>query len=357
MPVLRRREPHPAPLIRERQFRHRHALAAFAVLPGRSNAFAIAARLGLDETIIAEARKMISTADIEAEKLLDEIHRQRDVVRRERALALDAREEAERLERRLNERLEKIEAERRKVIEVARAEAAKEVEVLREELSELKRKLARAALPLEALKQVETRVEELEEQTDRPITNLEDAGTTVSGRAHTRRPLRLGDTVLVKTIRTSGVITALTATSAEVQIGRLRLRAKPDELVHPDVGATVTFRSPGATVGGEGGGSETELRRGKDSRAGRGEAVSPGMELDLRGRMVEEGLEELERYLDAAFLASLPWVRIIHGKGTGKLRAAVRQALKSKPIVSGVEAGQDGEGGEGVTVAKLAHAD
>ena len=80
---------------------------------------------------------------------------------------------------------------------------------------------------------------------------------------------------------------------------------------------------------------------------------TPGMELDIRGRRVEDGIEELDRYLDAAYLAQLPWVRIIHGKGTGKLREAVRQILSENEYVRSWEEGKDGEGGAGVTVAKL----
>jgi DNA mismatch repair protein MutS2 len=81
---------------------------------------------------------------------------------------------------------------------------------------------------------------------------------------------------------------------------------------------------------------------------------SPGMELDLRGQTTEEGLHRLDLYLDNAYLAELPWVRIIHGKGSGVLRAAVRQALNNHPLVSSYRAGEDGEGGDGVTVVKLA---
>jgi DNA mismatch repair protein MutS2 len=83
-------------------------------------------------------------------------------------------------------------------------------------------------------------------------------------------------------------------------------------------------------------------------------AESPGIELDLRGQRSEEALDALERYLDSAYLAGLPWVRIIHGKGTGKLRQAVREALSQSPHVKSFESGGDTEGGEGVTVAKLA---
>ena len=80
---------------------------------------------------------------------------------------------------------------------------------------------------------------------------------------------------------------------------------------------------------------------------------SPGIELDLRGQTTEEALHRLELYLDDAYMAGLPWVRIIHGKGTGALRAAVREELKRHPLVSSFESGQTGEGGGGVTVAKL----
>lgn len=83
------------------------------------------------------------------------------------------------------------------------------------------------------------------------------------------------------------------------------------------------------------------------------DAPSPGMELDLRGQRADEALDQLERYLDAAYLAGLPFVRIIHGKGTGKLRQAVRESLGGNPHVRSFEPGGVSEGGDGVTVAKL----
>ena len=81
--------------------------------------------------------------------------------------------------------------------------------------------------------------------------------------------------------------------------------------------------------------------------------ANPGMELDLRGQTVDEMLIELDRYLDTAYLAGLPFVRIIHGKGTGALRQAVRDELRGHSLVSEFRAGDQSEGGEGVTVAKL----
>jgi DNA mismatch repair protein MutS2 len=78
------------------------------------------------------------------------------------------------------------------------------------------------------------------------------------------------------------------------------------------------------------------------------------LELHLRGERVEDGLEKLERHLDAAALAGLPWVRIVHGKGTGRMRSAVRSALRDNPQVTAVQSVPENEGGEGVTLAMLA---
>ena len=81
---------------------------------------------------------------------------------------------------------------------------------------------------------------------------------------------------------------------------------------------------------------------------------SPGIELNLRGKLVEDGLDELERYLERAYSSGLLFVRIVHGKGTGKMREAVRNALKGSPYVASFEEPKDNEGGAGVTVAKMA---
>jgi len=81
--------------------------------------------------------------------------------------------------------------------------------------------------------------------------------------------------------------------------------------------------------------------------------ASPGVELDVRGMRADEAVERLEEYIDRAYTGSLPWVRIIHGKGTGRLREVIRKALKANTSVQSFEGGHDGEGGEGVTVAKI----
>ena len=99
---------------------------------------------------------------------------------------------------------------------------------------------------------------------------------------------------------------------------------------------------------------EEETKPQNQGRISAPKAESPGVELDLRGKRAEDALDVLENYLERAYLAGLPWVRIIHGKGTGRMREAVRKALDRNDHISSWEEGRDGEGGAGVTVAKLA---
>ncbi|MCC6188619.1 MAG: Smr/MutS family protein, partial [Anaerolineales bacterium] len=321
-------------------------------LPGRSNAFAIAARLGLDATIIEDAKRMVGQADLEAERVLEEIHQARVEVRAERTRAENARRDAEETERDLARRLEHIDEERRRVLAEARRQGQQELEALREELTELKRKLARAAAmapvtgsgpgeaPLDLLDEVDTAL--VEAETTYPLAV--PARPAEVGRLAARRAVRLGDTVKLKTLNSIGVVTALTAAEAEVQVGRMRIRAKLDEIElrgSPEADPPEPASRP----------SQPALK---------GVPVlhpSPGLEIDVRGQTVEEALPELERYLDAAYLAGLPWVRLIHGKGTGKLRQGVRDFLRASEVVKSYESGKENEGGDGVTVVKLALAD
>jgi DNA mismatch repair protein MutS2 len=155
--------------------------------------------------------------------------------------------------------------------------------------------------------------------------------------------------VVLRSLGTEGVISSIDGDEAEVQAGSLRLRVRLEELKRKaeedDHGpATMDQRQslktslePSSTV----------------HRPSSLYAVSPGLELNLRGQRAEDALDMLDRYLEKAYMAGLPFVRIIHGKGTGKLRQEVRAALKVHPHVASFEEGGPKEGGEGVTVAKL----
>ena len=147
----------------------------------------------------------------------------------------------------------------------------------------------------------------------------------------------------VRSLDKDGFVRTLAEDSAEVQIGVLRVRAKLTELVLVGSGEEMLAESGERRA-------ESDVRR---PQSAAGTHPSPGVELDLRGQRADEALDVLENYLDRAYLARLPWVRIIHGKGTGKLRKVVREALQRYPQVISFEAGKQNEGGEGVTVAEL----
>ncbi|MCA9920296.1 MAG: Smr/MutS family protein, partial [Anaerolineales bacterium] len=142
----------------------------------------------------------------------------------------------------------------------------------------------------------------------------------------------VGDKVTVKALNTEGEIISLTKYEAMIAVGRLQMRAKLGDL---------EFKSRPKD-------EEPQMESTPINKT-----RSPGLELDIRGRRVEEGLSELTMFIDQAFLSQMPWVRIIHGKGTGKLRTAVRKALKNNKHVTTIEEGKDGEGGAGVTVVKF----
>lgn len=310
-------------------------------LPGRSNALAIAQRLGLPEAIISAARSEVSPDELRADKLLDDIHRQRKLAFKESEKAERARAEAHKLRRELNERLEKIEDERREVLAQARAEGELEVEVLKRNIQSLRAQLEKLRQPLAALEKIEAKLEKAEEKVQAPVERRPQAVAQES--AALRHPLSLGERVIVRTLGSEGLITALSESEAEVQVGSLRVRARLGEIERKGEEQTKNDE-------------KRETNRAKPGSVTRHTALvssSPGMELDLRGQSAEDALSNLEDYLDKAYLSGMPFVRIIHGKGTGKLRQSVREALKGHPQVASFEEGHPGEGGDGVTVAKM----
>lgn len=314
-------------------------------LPGRSNALLIAQRLGLDQQIIAAARDQIDPADLRADKLLDDIRKERNRTSREREKLEKARQHTETKARELAAELEKIEDQRREALARARAEGELEVAVLRRNIDSLKARLKKARQPLDALHDIETQAQDIQEMIEAPVERR------VLNPPRGAMSFALGERVFVPELKSAGIITALAQTDAEVQIGSLRVRTKLADLQHGN-GATSAL-TPNVVESVRSASEPPAATGGTQARAARGHA-SPGMEVNLRGKLVEDGLLELDRYLEKAYGAGLPFVRIIHGKGTGKMREAVRQALRDNPYVSSFEEAHDNEGGAGVTIAKLA---
>src|SRR5687768_14406450 len=193
-------------------------------LPGRSNALLIAQRLGLPQTIIDSAKAEIHPDELRADKLLDDIRKERNRTSRERQKLEKARDRLESQTREIEKRLEKIEDERREVLARARAEGELEVAVLKKNMDSLKSQLKKAKQPLEALKEIEEKIAAIEEKIEAPVERksgkLSPTGmlSVVSDQS-----LKLGERVTVSTLNADGVITALGESDAEVQIGSLRV--------------------------------------------------------------------------------------------------------------------------------------
>jgi DNA mismatch repair protein MutS2 len=301
-------------------------------LAGRSNAFAIASRLGLDEEIIDQARGMISDSELRAEDLLESIHRAKNAAEAELETAQDVRAQVEGQRDALQDRLRAIDLERLRVLQDARIQAQAELDAFRDEMRQLRRELSAAGKPLVEIRKLRGEVERVAQELADEPEPLAAVGALDDARP--QPTIRVGDTVWIPTLKVEGEVLDLNGEQAEVQIGRLRTRADLTELEWRQ-------SKPPERL-------ERELPR-SATRA----RPTTGIELDLRGERVEAALQRLDSFLDDALLGNVPWVRIIHGKGTGRLRTAVQEALKAHSGVRRYEDGKDGEGGWGVTVAHL----
>lgn len=305
-------------------------------LPGRSNAFAIAQRLGLPHDIVQAARQLVSPDDLRTEDMLTDIHKLRIQAAQARDEAHKAQAKVTKLTRELRERLESIEQERQQVLEQAHEQATEELEAVQAEARALRRRLQAAAVPLEAVSAVEEAVTSLTEELEDELESgalTPDSLEPLALSQSLQRPIRPGDTVWVQPLNAKGQVLETNGQEAEVQVGQARVRV------------SLTALELRASPPPEAESQEPAVRSGA--------APSPGVRLDLRGCTVDEALQQLDNHLDAALRAELPWIHIIHGKGTGALRRAVRDFLADHPVVSTYESGGDKEGGAGVTVAKL----
>lgn len=307
-------------------------------LPGRSNALTIARRLGLNPTIVDKAETMVRPDTLEADSLLDEIRQAKREAMQAEGRAKDRERQAQLLERDLRHQLAKIEEARRAVIAETRTMMEAELIKVRDEIEQVRRQMARTNFSganahdafLTRASQELARRQQTDEELNREIVVPGQGEERLTG------PIEVGDRVWVASLHASGLVLALNEKlgEADVQLGnfRLKLPLKRLELRQKAVKEAPT--------------SQVKLHTQTTHE-------SPGIELDLRGARVDEGLDKLERYLNSAYMARLPWVRIIHGKGTGAMRDAVRTALKQHPLVREARTGEQGEGGDGVTVAKL----
>jgi len=300
-------------------------------LPGRSNALAIATRLGLPESIIAAARRMLSPEQVEVEGLLAAIRAEHDKAVRQNLQLSRERSRLEALQRELEDRLRQLEEERRRAVEEARHEILAQTADLRERLQELSRLLQSRAQP--SVRQVEESRREVLALERELRAKLAPRPAPI-GEGYTFRP---GDTVWVRSLGQAGQVVGDPDArgEVEVQLGTFKARLRTDDLQR--------VKEPSRS-------EQTIVDR---VLVGPPDRPPIKLSLDLRGRRVDEVEDEVDRYLNDAYLAGLPFVRLIHGKGTGALRQVVRQYLASHPLVKSYHSADPEQGGEGVTVAVL----
>jgi DNA mismatch repair protein MutS2 len=309
-------------------------------IPGRSNALAIAKRLRLPDEILESAKSMIDPDDLKTEDLLKEIHFQREVARKARSAADHDRSIAQNLKQELSEQLDKIEEERQRALEKSRLDAEVEIAILRKEMDEIRRSLLKAHQPLDELKPIQDRVEKMDKVIKKPTRSAsrKDDDTGFSP--------EVGKKVRVRSMDMEGVVTVLGLEDAEILAGNLRLRVKLSDLgptkIAPEAAAQKNIPARKRRTQTAEDGSRKEVFQ-----------ATPSMEIDLRGQRAEDALDMLDRYLDNAIVIGMPFVRIIHGKGTGRLRQVIRETLRGNSNVSSFEDGEENEGGDGVTIVHL----
>jgi DNA mismatch repair protein MutS2 len=309
-------------------------------LPGRSNALAIAARLGLDPELVARARATMAHEDVHVEDLLAGIHREREAAAMEMQRAAELRADAEKYRARLAAELREFESRREAEWQAARDQIEDELREVRSQLRRLRDEFRSVSLTRQWLEEAEQRLQEVKAhiasaQPPAPQRLSEAIGQPAEPAPP--RPLQVGDRVQVRSVGLSGEILAIDEDeqTAEVQVGGFRMQADLSELRRETRGE----------------------RKATERRAPPEQATLPpgrdvSMTFDMRGWRAADVPDKLDHYLNDAYLAGLPYVRLIHGKGTGALRQVVRDVLSSHPLVDSFSGGGP-DGGEGVTIARL----
>lgn len=309
-------------------------------VPGRSNAFAISEKLGIDPGVIDRAKELVSAENTRFEDVVDTLEQRRLEMEREHDVAEQLRQENEALRRQAEEKLAEIEKIREKELQRARSEAMRLVESAKREANALMMEIEKAKKDIKQTSNTD-KLNEMRSKLRKGLSGVDAAADPVIGVAddgyELSRPLQVGDTVKISGTGSEGVVLVTPDKNnyTEVQIGSIKMRVKVSDL------RLVEKKKEQK--------KDTFVRKNTESRM----TAASDTRCDLRGLTVEEALMTLDLFLDSMTMAGLSEVTIIHGKGTGALRAAVQQHLKKHPQVKTYRLGTFGEGENGVTIATL----
>lgn len=302
-------------------------------IPGKSNAFEISSRLGLPNSIIDKAKGFLNGEDVRFEDIISSAQSQHRIAEEERKMAEEARAELEKLRA-------DAERERRKLDEDRNRLQAKAKEDAKRIVVDTKREMEKLIVEIRSIKDIDRsaadRVIQAARDTLRATETAVNEKEAIKKEDNTKPPktVRAGDTVNIVTLDQKATVLSAPDSKGEVmvQAGVMKLNVKLKDI------RLIDEKKAAAPTSG---------------KVGLGAGKQVGLELDVRGMLVDEANIIVDRYLDDAYNAGLSEVNIIHGKGTGALRAGVQAFLKRHPLVKGYRMGSYGEGDAGVTVVTL----
>ena len=320
-------------------------------IPGKSNAFAISKKLGLPDYIIDDARARLESNDEAFEDLLANLEESRVTIEKERAEIAAYKEEIARLKKGLEKKEERLDERKEKLLKNANEEAQRILREAKETADQTIRNINRLASSTGVGKELEAERTRLRNKLDQVDKNLSLKNEKGPKKTISPKKIKIGDGVRVLSMNLNGTVSSLPNARGElyVQMGILRslVNIKDLELLEE---ASITgpgMEAPAGKKGGAGTGNRNATGAGK-IKMSKSFSVSP--EINLIGMTVDEATPVLEKYLDDAYLAHLPQVRVVHGRGTGALKAAVHRQLKKLKYVKEFRLGTFGEGDTGVTI-------
>ncbi len=307
-------------------------------IPGKSNAFAISSKLGLPDHIIEDAKRHITEDKESFEDLLANLENSRVTIEKERLEIAGYKEEVKALKQKLEAKQEKIDQAKEKILRQANEEAREILQNAKELADETIRVFQKAEAGI-SIKDLEKSRQKVRDKISEKNEKLKLKNDKPTHKVLKPTQIKPGDSVKVVSMGLKGTVSSLPDKNGNlfVQCGIIRSKVSLNDLVLIE---------------------EETINTGKMQRSSSGKlkmskSYSISTEINLLGRTVDEALSELDKYLDDAYLAHLPSVRVVHGKGTGALRSAVHNYLRKNRVVKNYRLGEYGEGDAGVTIVEF----
>lgn len=308
-------------------------------IPGKSNAFAISKKLGLSDTLIEDARTRISSNEQNFEDLLSDLEASRITIEKEQAEINRYKSEIAALKQQLKNKQEKLDESRDAILRKAKEEANQILQEAKDTADEAIRNFNKYGTTRPSIQEMEKQRTNIREKMAANEKKSSKGKDTAIYNPKVPKKLRIGDSVKVLSMNLTGTVHSLPNAKGDlfVQMGILRSQVNIKDLV------LIEDAAPGSKKYVKTGAGKLKMSK----------SASVSTEINLIGKTVDEAIALLDKYLDDAYLAHLPSVRIVHGKGTGALRSAVQSHLKRQSYIKSFHLGEFGEGDAGVTIAEF----